>query len=185
MYSLPSRWSSSCWTARDNRPLSVQLDLPAMAVLGNNPDLLLTGHVGDVAGDRQAALEVIVVAARLDDRGLTSSCSWLSTSTTHAWSATPTCGAARPTPGACAHGVGQIIKQLMQILAEAVDGLALQPQPWVAESDDRSQGHGRSISCEAASFQRGAVRGGSRDRHRSTTARPDRRREQRAVHRRG
>ena len=76
------------------------LDLPAEAVLGHDPDLLAARHVGDVAGDRQAALEVAVVAVERTMRGLMSSWSWPSTSMTQAWSATPTCGAAGPTPGA-------------------------------------------------------------------------------------
>src|SRR5512139_1700679 len=37
-------------------PAPGHLDLPAMAVLGDDPDALAACHVGDVAGDRQAAL---------------------------------------------------------------------------------------------------------------------------------
>ena len=43
------------------------LDLLAVAVLGDDPDPLAAGHVRDVARDRQAALEVAVVAGRADD----------------------------------------------------------------------------------------------------------------------
>ena len=42
--------------------LAVDLDLAAVAVLGHDPDLLASRHVGDVARDRQAALEIAVVA---------------------------------------------------------------------------------------------------------------------------
>ena len=49
------------------QPRSRDLDLPAVAVLGDDPDLLAAGDVGDVARDREAALEVAVVAVGADD----------------------------------------------------------------------------------------------------------------------
>ena len=58
-------------------------------------------------------------------RGLTSSWRVSSTSITQAWTASPSCGAARPTPGRVAHRVGEVVEQLVQVLAEAVDRLAL------------------------------------------------------------
>src|SRR5690349_11762104 len=48
-------------------PGACDLDLLADPVLGHDPDLLLPGHVRDVPGDREAALEVTVVAGGPDD----------------------------------------------------------------------------------------------------------------------
>ena len=62
MYSLPSRWSSSCCERPAEQPGAGDLDLPAAAVLGDDPDLLPPGHVGHVAGDGEAASRVPVVA---------------------------------------------------------------------------------------------------------------------------
>ena len=75
-------------------------------------------------------------------RGLTSSWSCLSTSMTQACRASPSWGAARPTPGRVAHRVGEVVEQLVQVLAEAVDRLALQAQAGVAQHDDRADAHG-------------------------------------------
>ena len=65
---------------------------------------------------------------------------------TQAWSASPTCGAARPTPGRVAHRVGHVVEQAVEELAEAVDGQALQAQPRVTEEDDGANAHRRSIA---------------------------------------
>src|SRR5215475_9575774 len=43
------------------------LDLLPEAVLGDDPDLLLAGDVGVVAGQREAALQIAVLAAPPDD----------------------------------------------------------------------------------------------------------------------
>ena len=48
-------------------PGSGDLDLLAVAVLGDDPDVLAPGDVGVVAGEREAALEVAVVAGGPDD----------------------------------------------------------------------------------------------------------------------
>ncbi|MEA2484196.1 MAG: error-prone polymerase, partial [Thermoleophilaceae bacterium] len=40
-----------------------------------------------------------------------------------------------------AHRVCQIVEQLVQVLAERIDGLALQPQPWIAQGDDGFYAH--------------------------------------------
>src|SRR5690349_8553826 len=52
------------------QPGARDLDLLADAVLRDDPDLLLPGHVRDVARDRQAALEVAVVTGGPDDLGV-------------------------------------------------------------------------------------------------------------------
>ena len=69
---------------------------------------------------------------------------------TQAWSASPTCGAASPTPGRVAHRVGHVVEQPVEELAEAVDRQALQPEPRVTEEDDRSDAHGRQYSAGSA-----------------------------------
>ena len=61
---------------------------------------------------------------------------------TQACSASPSWGAARPTPGASRIVCGEVVEQLVQVLAEAVDRLALQPKARVAEEDDGSNAHG-------------------------------------------
>ena len=67
MYSLPSRWSSSCWSARPSRPEPATLTFLPVPVLGDDPDLLVARDVRDVARDREAALEVAVVAVGAHD----------------------------------------------------------------------------------------------------------------------
>ena len=121
------------------------LDFLAMAVLGDDPDLLAAGDVRDVARDRQTALEVAVVAGRpndarvdqlvqlvldLDDAGLQG--------LTELWRG-------QPDPGRVAHRVREVVEQLVEVRAEAVDRLALEPKTWVAEEDDGTDAHGREV----------------------------------------
>ncbi len=47
-------------------------------------------------------------------------------------------GRGEPDARGVAHRVGQVVEQLVEVLAEAVDGLALEPQTRVAEHDDGS-----------------------------------------------
>src|SRR5688500_19980190 len=51
-------------------PAAGHLDLLALPILGDDPDLLAPRHVGVVAGQREAALEVVLVAAGPDDPGI-------------------------------------------------------------------------------------------------------------------
>src|SRR5204862_1098992 len=64
-------------------------------------------------------------------------------------------GSRQPVPRGRAHRVRQVIEQAMQVLAETVDRLALQPEARVAEEDDGANTHRGSIST-AASAQLGA-----------------------------
>ena len=76
------------------------LELPADPVLGNDPDLLVARHVGDVAGDREAALEVAVVAVGADDLRVDELEQAVSTSTTQAAAARRAAARRAPRPGA-------------------------------------------------------------------------------------
>jgi hypothetical protein len=48
------------------------------------------------------------------------------------------------------HRLGQVVQQLVQILAEAVDGFAFQAKAGVTEQNDRSDTHGRRVYRGAA-----------------------------------
>ena len=121
------------------------LDLLAVAVLGDDPDLLVAGHVRDVARDRQAALEVPVVAGRPDDPRVDQLVE-LALDLDHA-------GLQRlaelrrrePDAGRIAHRVREVVEELVEVLAEAVDRLALEAQARVAEHDDRADAHGGEV----------------------------------------
>ena len=70
MYSLPVEVVQLVLERPAEQPGARDLDLLADAVLGDDPDLLVAGDVGDVARDRQAALEVAVVAGGAHDLGV-------------------------------------------------------------------------------------------------------------------
>ena len=116
------------------------------AVLGHDPDLLPPGDVGHVARDRQAALQVAVLAVGADDARvdqLVQLALHLDHAGTHGLA---DLGRGQADAGGMAHRFGQVVEQLVQVLAEAVDGLALQAQPGVAEKDDGSDAHGRKYT---------------------------------------
>jgi len=50
-------------------------------------------------------------------------------------------GRGQPDTGGLAHRFGQVVKQLVQVLAEAVYRLALQSQARIAEENDWSNAH--------------------------------------------
>ena len=142
--------------------MPASLILLAVAVLGDDPDLLArASRRRRSRGSRGSPRGRCRRPSRCTICGLTSSWSWPSTSMTHTCSATPSCGAARPTPGAARIVCGQVVEQLVEVLAEAVDGLALEAQARVTEGDDGSDGHGARVYGPTV-----AVRAGSRDRHR-------------------
>ncbi len=117
-----------------------------MAVLGDDPHLLASGHIRDVSGDREATLEVVVVARRADDARVDELVQ-VALDLDHArleghaqlrrGQAYARCGT---------HGVRQVVEQLVQVLAEAVDRLALEAQPGVTEGDDW-------LNCHAAEYR--------------------------------
>ena len=141
MYSLPSRWSSSCWRARDKQPGPGDLDLLAEAVLGDDPHALPPGHVRHVARDGQAALEVAIVAASADDPRVHQLVELVLDLDDADLQRLTQLGRGQADPGRVAHRVGEVVEQLVQVLAEAVDGLPLQPKARVAKEDDRSDAH--------------------------------------------
>ena len=122
-------------------PLARHLDVASESVLRHHPDTLVAVDIRDVAGDGEATLEIAIVAgaardpridelmqlaADLDDAGLQRFAD-LRRSEPHARSV--------------AHRFGQVVQQLVEGLAEAVDGLPLQSKARVAEEDDRSDAH--------------------------------------------
>ena len=78
-------------------------------------------------------------------RGLTSSWSWPSTSMTQAWSGLAELRRGEADAGGVAHRVGQVVEELVEELAEAVDRLALEPKARVAEHDDGADAHGAGV----------------------------------------
>src|SRR4051794_8897768 len=119
-------------------PRACNLDLLAHPVLRNDPDLLVAGHVRHVAGDRQAALEVAVVARRADDLGvyeLVEVALDLDDAGPHRLAQL---GGGEADAGRMAHRVSEVVEQLVEVLAEAVDRLALEAETGVAEEDDGS-----------------------------------------------
>ena len=116
-----------------------------MAVLGDDPDALAARHVGDVARDRQAALEVAVVAGRPHDRRVDQLVELALDLDDARLQRLAELRRGEPDAGRVAHRVGQVVQQLVEVLAEAVDRLALQAQPGVAEHDDGSDAHGGGV----------------------------------------
>jgi hypothetical protein len=48
-------------------------------------------------------------------------------------------------PGRLAHRLGHVVEQLVEVFPEAIDGQALQSKARIAEENDRSDTHRRSI----------------------------------------
>ena len=87
-------------------------------------------------------------------RGFTSSWSVSSTSITQACSGFAELRRGQADAGRIAHRVGEVVEQLVQVLAEAVDRLALQAQPRIAEHDDGSDGHAAEYMERARRLRR-------------------------------
>ena len=115
-------------------------------ILGDDPDLLAARDVGDVAGDREAALEVRVVPGRADDARVDELVEGV-LDLDHA-------GLQRDTDLGCgeadarrvAHGLREVVEELVEVFAEAVDRLALQAEARVAKRDDGADTHGGEYS---------------------------------------
>ena len=142
---MPSRWSSSCCSARAEQPRSRDLDLLPAAVLGDDPDLLAAGDVGDVARDREAALEVAVVALGADDPRVDQLVELALDLDDAGLQRFAELRRREADARRVAHRVGEVVEQLVQVLAEAVDRLALEAQPGVAEQDDGADTHGGEV----------------------------------------
>ena len=54
-------------------------------------------------------------------------------------------GRGQPDAGRIAHRVREVVEELVEVLAEAVDRLALEAQARVAEHDDRADAHGGEV----------------------------------------
>ena len=158
MYSLPSRWSSSCWRARPSRPDPATLIRLPVAILGDDPDPFASGHVGDVAGDRQAALKVPVVAGRPDDPRVDQLVELVLDLDDAGLHRLAELRRRQADPGRVAHRVGEVVEQLVEVLAEAVDRLALEAQARVAKEDDRSDAHRPEYTAAAQSGPAGRGR---------------------------
>src|SRR5450759_3181000 len=122
------------------------LDLAALPVLCNDPNPLAPGYVSDVTGDGEAALELAVVPVASDDPRVDELVELVidfdnACSHRHA---DLRCGQSR-TRGV-AHGIGQVVEQLVQVLAKGVDRFAFDAQTRVAEENDRSDTHGREYT---------------------------------------
>jgi hypothetical protein len=113
-----------------------------VAILGHHPHLLAAGDVGNVTGDREAALQVAVVAlaalqARVDqlvDAATDFDDGHLQR---HAHLRRRQADTRRGT-----HRLGQVVDQAVEVPAEGIDRLALEPKPRVAEHEDGDHGHG-------------------------------------------
>ncbi len=121
------------------------LDLLAMAILGDDPDLLVPRHVGDVAGDRQAALEVTVITGRPDDLRVDELVQLALDLDDARLQGLTELWRGEPDTGRIAHRVGEVVEELVEVLAEAVDRLALEAQAGVAEHDDGADAHGGEV----------------------------------------
>jgi len=109
------------------------------------PDLIAARDVGDVARDRQAPLEVAVVTARAHDLGVDQLVQ-LALDLHHAGlKSHAELRRREPHTRCCTHRLGEVVKQLVQVLAEGIDRLPLEPQPRVAEGDDRENAHWRRV----------------------------------------
>ena len=90
---------------------------------------------------RQAALEVVVVAGAAHDPRVDELVQ-LALDLDHAGlERHAQLGRGEADARRVAHRVRQVVEQLVQVLAEAVDRLALEPQPGVAEHDDGLDAH--------------------------------------------
>src|ERR1700690_2186106 len=121
------------------------LELLPDPVLGDHPDLLLPRDIGHVARDREAAFQVAVFAVAADDPRVYQ----LEEAILHLDHRDVQRFAdlrGRETDARrIAHGLGQVVDQPVQELVEALHGLTAQPEPRVAEREDRKNAHGPSI----------------------------------------
>ncbi len=123
-----------------------RLDALAVAVLGFDPDLLLALHVGHVAGHGEAALEVVALARGADDDGVDQLVELALDLDDTDLQGLADLRCRQAHAGRVAHRVREVVEQLVQVLAEAVDRLAHEAQPRVTEGQDGLDGHGaRSI----------------------------------------
>src|SRR4029079_19726816 len=125
------------------------LDLLAEAVLGDDPDSLAAGHVGDVARDREAAFEMAAVALGLDDARVDQLVELTFDLDDAGLHRLAELRGGQAHARCVAHRVGEIVEQLVQVLAEAVDRLALEAETRVTKKNDRPDTHGRSICIGA------------------------------------
>ena len=142
---------------------AADLVLAAGAVLGDDPDMLAARDVGDKAGNGEAALQVAVVALGPHDAGVDE----LEEPVPHLDDGDVE-GLAElrrreADAGRVAHGVGQVVEEVSQQLAEALDRLALEAQPGIAEREDREDAHAPSIEDGTRpSVRRSGLRSGGR-----------------------
>jgi hypothetical protein len=109
-------------------PGARDLDLLAQTVLGDDPDSLLAGDVGHVARDREAAFEVPVLAGRADDARVDELVELLLDLDDAGLERLAQLRRGEADAGCVAHRLGQVVEQLVEVLAEAVDRLAAQAQ---------------------------------------------------------
>src|SRR5688500_6569075 len=132
-------------------PAAGNLDLLAVPILGDDPDLLAPRHVGVVAGQREAALEIVLVAARPDDPGIHQLVELVADLDDTGLQGDPHLRRGQPDTGCLPHRLGHVVEQLVEVGTEAVDGLALEAETGIAKKDDGSDAHGASIPTVAVS----------------------------------
>src|SRR5436190_7785504 len=140
------------------------LDLLAVTVLGDDPDLLLAGDVGVVAGEGEAALEVAVLAAAPDDPGVHQLVQLVADLDDARLQRLADLRRGQADARGVAHGVGQVVEQPVEEPTEAVDRLTFQPEPGAAEEDDGANAHGprvyRRLAGRPRTPSRTCARGG-------------------------
>jgi len=107
-----------------------------------DPDALTSRHVGHEPGDGEAALQVSILTRRAHDAGVDELVELALDLDDADRQRLSELGRGQPDPGRVAHRVGEVVKQLVKRLAEAVDRLAPEAQPRIAERHDRANGHG-------------------------------------------
>ena len=126
-------------------------------VLGDDPDAFTAGHVGGIAWNRQASFEIPVIPGRFDDFGVHEFVQRTVNLDHTRVECFAQLGRGESHAGGIAHRVGEVIEQAMQVLSEALDGPALEPQPRVAEKEDGSDAHDQSIGERGPSSRSGRL----------------------------
>jgi hypothetical protein len=120
-------------------------DRASVSVLCSDRDLLAPRDVRNVARDREATLEVSIVARGAHDTRVDELVQPALDLDHARLQRDSHLGRRESDAGCCTHRLGEVVEQRVKVLAEARYGFALQAKARIAEGHDREDGHGGGV----------------------------------------